>query len=283
MLSPIARARSFLFTPASRPDRFGKALDAGAGCVILDLEDAVAPEQKLQARDQIALWLAGCTSPQLARTLVRINAVGSLWHDDDVRLLQDWVAQGLAGVVLPKAESPAVLKSLAAALGPRAELVPLVESLVGLDAVDLLAHAAQVTRLAFGHIDFQLDLGMRCGADESELAPARFSLVAASRRALIAAPIDGVTVDITDAKRMAADATRARAFGFSGKLCIHPSQVAPIERILAPSAEEIDWARRVVVEAKERNGKIFSLDGKMVDLPVVRLAQRTLLQVDSIR
>ena len=283
MSDAIARARSFLFVPASRPERFAKALDSGAGCVILDLEDAVVPEQKAQARCQLAERLTDFTGPHLARTLVRINAWGSAWHDEDVELLKAWTGKGLAGVMLPKSEAPAVLQTLGVALGEQAQLVPLVESLAGLDAAALLARVPQVARLAFGHLDFQLDLGMRCGAEEVELAPVRFALAAASRLAQIAAPIDGVTVDTTDAGRIRADTTRARAFGFAGKLCIHPSQVAAVEEILAPSAQELDWARRVVTEAKARNGGIFSLDGKMVDLPVVRAAQRALLQNETMR
>jgi citrate lyase subunit beta/citryl-CoA lyase len=278
MDTPIARARSFLFVPASRPDRFAKALESGAGCVIVDLEDAVPPEEKVEARRELAERLTGFTREQLERTLVRINASGSEWYEGDVGFMREWTARGLAGVMLPKAEAPAVLLALNGALAPNAQLVPLVESLAGLDAVDLLARAPQVTRLAFGHLDFQLDLGMRCGVEESELASVRFALVAASRRAQIAAPIDGVTVDTKDAARTAADAARSRAFGFGGKLCIHPSQVAAVEEVLAPSAQELDWARRVVAQAQERNGETFSLDGKMVDLPVVRLAGETLLR-----
>jgi citrate lyase subunit beta/citryl-CoA lyase len=105
-------------------------------------------------------------------------------------------------------------------------------------------------------------------------------LVAASRRAGIAAPIDGVTVDTSDAQRTTADAMRARGFGFAAKLCIHPSQVAAVESVFAPTAQEIDWARRVVSEAKLRNGETFSLDGKMVDLPVLLLAQKTLMNIE---
>lgn len=276
MTSAIARARSFLFVPASRPGRFARALDSGAGCVIIDLEDAVAPDEKPGARQQLAERLTGFTMAQLARTLVRINACGSEWYEDDVRLMKEWTAQGLAGVMLPKAEAPATLQSLAASLHPHGQIVPLVESLAGLDAVDLLARAARVTRLAFGHLDFQLDLGMRCGIEETELAPVRLALVTASRRAQLAAPIDGVTVDTDDAERTLVDARRARAFGFAGKLCIHPSQVAAVEQVFAASPQDVDWARRVVDGAAARGGKPFSLDGKMVDLPVVRSAMRIL-------
>jgi citrate lyase subunit beta / citryl-CoA lyase len=162
------------------------------------------------------------------------------------------------------------------ALGPSAQVVPLLESLTAFDAVDLLARTPQVVRLAFGHVDFQLDLGMRCGADEAELAPVRFALVAAARRAQLPPPIDGVTTDTKDHDRLLADTQRARAFGFGGKLCIHPVQARPVNARFSPSADEVEWARRVVAGAQLHRGQPFSLDGRMVDLPVIRLAERTL-------
>lgn len=278
-MSAIARARSFLFVPASRPERFAKALDSGADCVILDLEDAVPPDQKDAARTQLADRLPGFARAQLARTLVRINAVGTDWHAQDLQLLAEWVPQGLAGAMVPKAEAPAALHAMGAALGPQAQLVPLVESLAGLDAATLLARTPQVARLAFGHLDFQLDLGMRCGAEEGELAPVRFALVAAARRAELPPPIDGVTTDTGNAQRLDADVQRARAFGFGGKLCIHPAQVAAVNAAFAPSDAEVDWARRVLAAAATHSGAAFSLDGRMVDLPVIRLAERTLQQL----
>jgi citrate lyase subunit beta / citryl-CoA lyase len=278
MMTPIARARSFLFVPASRPERFAKALASAADCVILDLEDAVAPEQKAQARESLAQGLASFSQAQLQRTLVRINPADTAWHADDRALLAVWSERGLAGAMVPKAASADDLKALASALGPAACLVPLVESLEGLDAVDALARAPQVVRLAFGHLDFQLDLGMRCTPDEPELGPVRLALVSASRRAQLPAPIDGVTVDTGDEPRLRADARRARAFGFGAKLCIHPAQAAPANEAFSPTAAELDWARRVVEADAAQPGRAFSLDGKMVDLPVVRLAQQTLAQ-----
>jgi len=279
MRSAIAHARSFLFVPASRPERFAKALDSGADCVILDLEDAVAPDQKPAARAQVAGGLASFSGAQLARTLVRINPAGTDWHAQDLALLAEWIPRGLAGVMVPKAESPSALRALGVALGPLARLVPLIESLAGLDAVNVLTRTPQVARLAFGHLDFQLDLGMRCDAGEGELASTRFALVAASRRADLPPPIDGVTTDTADAQRLQAEVQRARAFGFGGKLCIHPAQVTAVNGAFAPSASDLEWAQRVVAGAETHRGAAFSLDGRMVDLPVIRLAQRTLKQM----
>ena len=280
--SSVASARTMLFVPASRPERLARALDSGAGCVILDLEDAVAPTDKAAARGQLAERLHGFTAAQLARTLVRINAVGTRWHEEDLRLVASWCSRGLAGAMVPKAESGATLDAISAALGPSAQIVPLIESLAGLDAVNVLARVSHVARLAFGHLDFQLDLGMKCGADEAELASVRFALVAASRRAQLPAPIDGVTVDIADGERLRQDGRRARASGFGAKLCIHPAQVAGVNDVFAPSAAEIAWARRVMEVARTSGGQAASLDGRMVDVPVIRLAEHTLRQVESV-
>jgi citrate lyase subunit beta/citryl-CoA lyase len=276
-----ALARTFLFVPADRPERHARALATGAGGVIVDLEDAVAPERKTSARAGLAASFAALPPQQRARLLVRINAAGTPWHDDDCAQVGALAAQGLiAGVVLPKAERAADLSRIAQAIGPAGVLVPLIESVAGLDAVDALAAAPQVLRLAFGNLDFQADLGLACDADEAELVPVRLALLMASRRAGLPAPIDGVTADWRDAARLAADTARARRGGFGAKLCIHPEQVAPVHAALGPGADELAWARRVIDAIASAGGGVVSLDGKMVDAPVVRLAER-LLALDA--
>ncbi|RSZ39654.1 MULTISPECIES: CoA ester lyase [unclassified Variovorax] len=274
---PLALARAFLFVPADRPERHARALATGAGGVIVDLEDAVAPERKMAAREALAASFAALPDMDRQRLLVRVNAAGTPWHDDDCAQAAALVARGLiAGVVLPKAERAADLSRLAQAIGPQGVLVPLIESAAGLAAVDELAAASQVLRLAFGNLDFQADLGMACDADEAELVPVRLALVLASRRAGLSAPIDGVTPDWRDAARLAADTARARRGGFGAKLCIHPDQVVPVHAALGPSADELAWARRVVDAIRASGGGVVSLDGRMVDAPVVRLAERLL-------
>jgi citrate lyase subunit beta/citryl-CoA lyase len=273
----LALARTFLFVPADRPERHARALATGAGGVIVDLEDAVAPERKTSARAGLAASFAALPSHQRARLLVRINAAGTPWHDDDCAQVGALAAQGLiSGVVLPKAERAADLSRIAQAVGPAGVLVPLIESVAGLDAVDALAAAPQVLRLAFGNLDFQADLGLACDADEAELVPVRLALLMASRRAGLPAPIDGVTADWRDAARLAADTARARRGGFGAKLCIHPEQVAPVHAALGPGADELAWARRVIDAIEASGGGVVSLDGKMVDAPLVRLAERML-------
>jgi citrate lyase subunit beta/citryl-CoA lyase len=271
-----ALARSFLFVPANRPDRFAKALASGADAVIIDLEDAVAADDKAAARGQLAAAFGGFAGPERGRLLVRINASGTPWFEDDLELLRLFGQQGLAGVMVPKAETISDLQCVAEAVGPDCGLLPQVESVLGLDGVNVLATGAQVRRLAFGNLDFQADAGLACDADEAELMPVRLALLLASRRAALSAPVDGVTPGTQDSAQLRADVARSRRGGFGGKLCIHPAQVALVNAAFAPDAAELAWAQRVMAAFAASGGGVFRLDGRMVDAPVVRLAQHTL-------
>lgn len=273
--SSLALARSFLFVPATRPERYAKALASGADAVIIDLEDAVAPADKSAARQMLAQAWPGLPVAERGRVLVRLNASGTPWHDDDLALL---AALDVAGGVLPKAESAAVLVRVAAAIGSACALLPMIESVAGLDALNALARSPGVARLVFGNLDFQADAGMACGPDEVELTPVRLALVLASRRAGLAAPVDGVTAGTHDTAQLQCDALRGRRGGFGGKLCIHPSQVAGVNAAFTPSRAELDWARRVLAAFEAAGGGVFSLDGRMVDAPVLLLARRALAQ-----
>jgi citrate lyase subunit beta/citryl-CoA lyase len=272
----VGRARSLLFVPASRPERLAKALASSADLVIVDLEDAVPAEQKSAARDAFANALPDLAAEAAARLLVRINGVDTPWHGDDLRCLADGPMRALAGVVVPKAEAATALQAIGAAIGPDARVLPLVESLAGLDAVEEIARVPQVARLVFGHLDFQLDLGLQCTPDEPELMSVRLQLVAASRRASLPPPVDGVTANLADGPRLQADSMRSRALGFTAKLCIHPAQADAVNAAFSPTPAELQWAGRVVAGAQLHRGAAFSLDGRMVDLPVIRLAERVL-------
>nr|MDP2190279.1 CoA ester lyase [Rhodoferax sp.] len=274
--SALALARSFLFVPANRPERYAKALASGAGAVIIDLEDAVPPDAKVSARQQLAVGFESLTAGERSRVLVRINASSTYWHEDDLQLMEQLARLELAGVVLPKVESAAEISQAAASVGKACAVLPMLESAAGLAALDALAGSPQVLRLVFGNLDFQADLGMACDADEVELQPVRLALVLASRRAGLVAPVDGVTPGTGDMVQVQADAGRSRRGGFGAKLCVHPAQVAVVNSALGPTAAELEWARRVVENSLDAGGGVFSLDGRMVDAPVLRLAERTL-------
>lgn len=273
---PLASATSWLFVPASRPERIAKALASGADAVIVDLEDAVAPQDKEGARSALLAAFGQLQAAERSRVLVRINAHGTPWFDGDLQALAQLVAQGCAGVVLPKAEAAESIALLLPALGASGVLVPIIESVAGLHAIDAIAGAPRVLRLAFGHLDFQVDAGMACAEDESELVPVRLAVVLAARRAQLPAPIDGVTVNTQEAAVVQADAARALRGGFGGKLSIHPMQVAPINAAFAPTDVQLQRAQQVLAAAEAAQGGVCVVEGRMVDAPVIALAQKTL-------
>ncbi len=256
----LAAARSFLFVPATRPERIAKAKASGADAVVVDLEDAVGPHDKHTARQALAEVL----SPD-AGVLLRINAAGTTWHADDLALLDH---PGIAGIMLPKAEDAADVERL------EKPVVPLIETARGLAAARRVAAASGVVRLAFGTIDLMADLGLP--EDGEAMAIYRAELALASRLAGIAAPIDGITLAIDEPELIAAETRRALAFGFSARLCIHPRQIAPVHAALAPPEAEIAKARRIVAAADASNGGAIRLDGEMIDAPVVRRARAIL-------
>ncbi|MEU4450470.1 CoA ester lyase [Nocardioides sp. NPDC023903] len=258
-------ARTWLFVPGDRPERFAKAAAAGPDVVVVDLEDAVAPAHKDAARTHVTDWLprAGVT------VAVRINAAGTTWHDADVAALA--ALGGPSLVVLPKADSPETVAAVLATLPDGSAVVALVETALGVARAIDLARSPGVVRLAFGSFDLAAELGV--DPDHAPaLAPARGHLVLASAVGGLAGPIDGVTGDVRDHERLTADATAAAALGFTGKLCIHPGQVAPAAAALAPTPDEFAWAERVLAAATEDG--VALVDGRMVDAPVVARARR---------
>ena len=270
--SRLALARSFLFVPGNRPERFAKALASGADAVIVDLEDAVPLDAKDTARTALRNAWKDFDAAERARLLVRVNPAGTPWHAADLAAVASLT--GLGALMLPKAENAQQVEQAFRTSG--VPVLPLIESAEGVGQMDAIARAAGTLRLGLGHIDLQADLGMRCGPDEAELAPIRLAMVVASRRAGLPAPVDGVTTATQDAAVLAADAQRSRRFGFGAKLCIHPAQVSGVHQALAPTEAECDWARRVLAAEVAAGGGAFSVDGKMVDPPVLLLARKIL-------
>lgn len=258
--------RSYLFVPGNRPDRFEKALGSEADAVILDLEDAVPDGSKAEAREAIAVWL----DPDRP-VYVRVNGAATEWFEDDLEAV---VRPGLAGIVLPKAETPDEISGVGARISEGASVLPLLETAAGVWDARALAESPRVERLAFGSIDFQLDAGI--DGEAEELLYARSRLVLASRVAGILPPLDGVTAALDDPDRLAADVDRARRLGFGGKLCIHPRQVEAVNQRFAPSETEVSWARRVLEAAEAAGTGAVRFEGEMIDRPVVERARRIL-------
>jgi citrate lyase subunit beta / citryl-CoA lyase len=271
-------ARSYLFVPGNRAERFDKALASGADAVVLDLEDAVTPDDKAVAREAVARHLLAADEALRTRLVVRINDESTPWFDDDLAML---AAARAHGVMLPKAEAVATVARVRRTC-PDIEVLALIESARGILQAEALAAVDGVSRLVFGTLDFALDLDL---VEDPSIGPlgldaAASRLAWASRAADLPPPVAGVTPDIDDPARLRADFARARAHGFGAKLCIHPKQVAWVHEALVPSAAELDWARRVVAAATGSSGAV-RVDGRMVDKPVLQRAQRLLARAGT--
>jgi citrate lyase subunit beta / citryl-CoA lyase len=260
-------ARSYLFVPGNRPERFEKARGAGADAVIVDLEDAVQPAEKGAARDAV------CAALDAARPVwVRVNGTDTPWFADDVAAVAGHL--GVAGVVLPKAENAEQVEAVFARAHGALRVLPIVETARGVAGLNALCGARGVLRVAFGTLDFQLDMGI--DGDGEELDAFRSQIVLASRLAGIGAPVDGVSTVFDDDQALEAQARRGRRFGYGGKLCIHPKQVAAVHRAYAWTDAERAWAQRVMDVVQASGGAAVALDGKMVDMPVILKARRIL-------
>jgi citrate lyase subunit beta/citryl-CoA lyase len=268
-----APARSWLFVPATRPERFAKAAASGADRVILDLEDAVAPDEKVDARR----GLMTATIPRDVPVYVRVNSALTPWFEEDLG-----VARTLAirGVLLPKADSAAHVERALAAIAPEHVVVPIIETAAGLWNVLDVARCPRVERLVFGALDFTLDTGIHDA--DGAFDAVRSRIVVASKVAGIAPPVDLVTLAIDDQDQLRRHAARSRSFGFGGKLCIHPKQISITNDAFRPSDEEVSWARAILDELASRpEDAVFAHRGELVDRPVIQRAKQ-IIEHDSV-
>jgi citrate lyase beta subunit len=273
-MSSLASARSLLFVPGNDPHKLEKALSAGADAVVADLEDAVPAGEKETARRLVAERLADARTASLLA--VRVNGAGTPFWDDDLRAL---AGLSLDVLVLPKATPEGVAELPRE--GP--PVVALVESARGLKGAHETASAPKVAALALGAVDLGLELGLEPRPDGQEVLFARSQLVLDSATAGIRAPFDLVHLDTRDQEGLERECRLARSLGFRGKLCIHPDQVEVVNRVFSPSEADLERARRVVdvyeQGAAEGRGAV-SLDGEMVDLPIVQRARQVLAQAE---
>jgi citrate lyase subunit beta/citryl-CoA lyase len=278
----ISEARSLLFVPGTRADRFDRAAASGADAVILDLEDSVASKDKQAARAAAHHWLAAG-----GQAVVRVNAAGTPWHAEDLRM-----AAGVASaVLLPKADTVQAVDDVRASLPSGCALIALVETARGVRDVAALCESGSIDRVAFGSVDFAVELGIDPAGASAPLGHARSAIVIASAASGLALPLDGVTTALDDTAQLAADIADSVSTGFGGKLAIHPRQVAAINQGWTPAPALVSWAERVLaavaapVEAL-RDGRpgevtedavaVTTVDGQMVDRPVIIRARRIL-------
>jgi len=283
--------RSFLFAPGNHARRVEKALSLDADAVILDLEDAVATAEKPATRELVA---AAFTRPRRGLLYVRVNAADTEFCYGDFVAI---VRPGLDGVILPKIENAAALAAIDWLLTQLErdrglpvggiDLIPIFETARGLESIgEILSAGTRVRRSAFGAGDFTLDVNMIWSRGEAELAHARARIVTASRAAGMDAPLDTVWVDLADKDGLEESARTALGFGFQGKMCIHPDQIAVVNRVFTPTDSEIALAQRVAAafaDAEAAGSAAIQLDGKFIDYPILYRAQRVLQKIAAIR
>ncbi len=269
----LTRVRSWLFTPATRPDRFDNAASAGADVSIMDLEDSVAPADKAKARQTALAHLAQPAAGSCRRAL-RMNGLETRFGLADLHALLESSASP-DYLVLPKTESAAhlqILDRLLAEAGKASRLVALIESAQGLAACEAIAAATpRLEALLFGAADMSADLG--AGTAWAPLAYARARLVAACAFAGVLA-IDSPFFDVKDHDGLTQETAQAVALGFAGKAAIHPNQIAAINAALTSRPEEVAQARAILAENAKGVGVV---QGQMVDEAVARKARRILI------
>lgn len=275
--------RSLLFLPANRLDRLDKALASGADRIALDLEDGVGPDAKGQARAALGALAGGRLNELAGRIAVRINSLDTPEGIRDMAAMLKWpVWPGM--LMLPKVEHPAQISqigALAASCGWAPSLMVTLETAAG------IANAAAIARavphggaIAYGSADHMAETGG--GMTAPSLAHGRGQVVNAAAIARVPA-LDGVWLDYRDTPGLTAEAEQVKAMGFSGKIAIHPDQIAPINAVFSPGAKEIESARAMLDAANAAGGGAFAFNGKMVDAPVLARAQRIIDMSRSVK
>ncbi len=260
----ISKNKTWLFVPATRIDRVAKAFASGADAVIVDLEDAVAPEDKADARKALQQYHDSASYQPI---WLRINRAGSEAFIKDIALCQQM--PNLAGIVLAKAEQASDVDQ--AYQGTGLPIIALIESAVGLYNIDAMAKVSGLVGFSYGFLDLCNDLRVQVGTPAADVIAnqIRYQLVLTSKVHELAAPIDTVYPDFNDEVGLNARVQLWSQMGMLGMLCIHPKQVAVVQRALKPTESELSFAKRVVEEYERSGQAVFEIDGQMVDAPVI--------------
>ena len=272
--------RSFIFAPGLRPELYPKALASGADIVCVELEDGVAPHDKDEARERAMALFAEPQAEDGVERVVRINCLRSVVGLDDVQAILTTETPPPA-LMLPKVVSPdevVWLDDLLTERGHDTRLHIIIEMNAGLEAVfDIARSSSRIDALFFGGVDMAADL--RCKNAWEPLLYARSRVVHAAASVGVDA-VDVPYLDLEDLEGMKIQAQQARDLGFSGKGAIHPKQIADLNEVFTPSAEEVARARKVVTAFEEANTGLVVVDGKLIEKPVVREMQRILSVAD---
>jgi citrate lyase subunit beta / citryl-CoA lyase len=260
---------TLLYVPGDQPERVVKALASDADVVIVDLEDAVRPEAKAAARDNLPSLLGGVDSTQGLQ--VRINALTTRWVDEDLEAVSA-LPPGV-GVRVPKCEDPLALDDLDRRLGSR-PLHLLVESALGVEAAFALTQCVRVASIGLGEADLRADLGV---IDDGGLLWARSRIVNAAAAAGLPPPSMSVYPDVADLDGLRESCAAGRRLGFLGRAAIHPRQLPVISAAFRPPVADVARARELLAAADTSDaGAVLTADGRFVDEAVLREARRTL-------
>lgn len=280
-----------MFAPGNHPRKVEKVFTLGADAVILDLEDAVAIDEKVATRDVVVEALQATRS---CLGYIRVNAFDTPYCFGD---LQAVVKPGVDGIILPKVESSDMLLTVEWVVANLEkerglpvggiDILPIIETGLGITALEDIASAGtRVERLSFGAGDYTLDVNSAWSRDEHELAYARGRMINVSRAAGLEAPLDTVWIEIKDDEGFKTSCELAFRLGFQGKLCIYPTQVATANTVFTPSSADIERAEVIVNafnEAEKAGSASIQIDGYFVDYPIVEKARRTLELMERIK
>jgi citrate lyase subunit beta/citryl-CoA lyase len=281
-LPPI---RSWLYAPGNNPKLLERVFTAGADAVILDLEDAVPPAEKLRARSMVASAVRTRAGNRGPLVFVRVNHPDTGLAEDDVRAV---LGPGLDGLRVPKVESVETVRMLAGWTGGGVPFVCNVESAAGVwHAREIASASPDVLTLAFGSADFLRDVDGLPTSDALETLHARSQLVLACRVGGVRSPVDGVYTRLNDDVGLEHTTRQSRSLGFFGRSALHPRQVPIINSVFTPSEAELAEARQVVSAASDAetlgSGALRLPNGDFVDVAIVRRAQAILKLDESLR
>jgi citrate lyase subunit beta/citryl-CoA lyase len=285
--------RSYLFAPGNNEKLLGRVFDAGADAVVLDLEDAVPPAEKPNARERVRETLAAREPDRGPGVFVRINHPSTEWCAEDVAAV---TGPALTGVRIPKANAVEEVERVAdlldraeARAGLERGTVPLIctiESAMGVMNLEKIARGRRVVGFAYGASDLTRDLGAELAGDELETLYVRSRMVVVSAALGLQPPIASVQTDLANEERLRSTTLAARRLGFFGRSCIHPKQLSIVHEVFTPDPDRVARAREIVRAYRERvaagSGSFSMPDGQFVDEAIARQAEGLVELADSL-
>lgn len=285
----MALYRSFMFVPGNQQRRLDKVKELTSDVIIYDLEDSVPLEEKDEARKMVQQIIS---NNQNRINFVRVNDISTPYFLEDLNTV---ISLNVHGIVLPKADKKEHVQQVDYLLtklekkhgicSNSIEILPIIESASGLyHAYEVASSSKRVKRLAFGSVDYTLDISAQLTKEGTEILYARSQIVVASRAAGIESPIDTVYIHIKDQEGLLKDANLAKQLGFQGKLVVHPDQVDIVNNVFSPTLEEVKEAKEIIAafqEATDLGLAAIQVKGKMIDYPVVERAKKVLKQDEA--